>query len=233
MGGPTARGRDGFPGRHEGQGRASWSTSTATRCPHGIDKAADLVDEKTGGKLGDKVDLGADKAKDALDSLDGKNDDTRAERARPFRRRPGRPTSSCSERARPAPRCCCSCGRTPASWTAHWAAAAAGHVERGETALEAARREALEEIGVSGLDLELRDLDAAHPPRPAHRRADRLLLHRPVLARRPADRGADQVRRAAVVPARRHCPTRWCPTSWSCWTACGARACRPTRRFGF
>jgi hypothetical protein len=41
----------------------------------GIDKAADLVDEKTGGSLGDKVDLGADKAKDALDSLDGKNDD--------------------------------------------------------------------------------------------------------------------------------------------------------------
>jgi 8-oxo-dGTP pyrophosphatase MutT (NUDIX family) len=35
----------------------------------------------------------------------------------------------------------------------HWAAAAAGHVERGETAYDAARREALEEIGVSGLDL--------------------------------------------------------------------------------
>ncbi len=30
----------------------------------------------------------------------------------------------------------------------HWAAAAAGHVERGETAPEAARREAREEIGV-------------------------------------------------------------------------------------
>lgn len=40
-----------------------------------VDKAAELIDEKTGGKLGDKVDLGADKAKDALDSLDGKNDD--------------------------------------------------------------------------------------------------------------------------------------------------------------
>lgn len=36
----------------------------------------------------------------------------------------------------------------------HWAAAAAGHVERGETALVAARREALEEIGVTDLDLE-------------------------------------------------------------------------------
>lgn len=30
----------------------------------------------------------------------------------------------------------------------YWAAAAAGHVERGETAYDAARREALEEIGV-------------------------------------------------------------------------------------
>jgi 8-oxo-dGTP pyrophosphatase MutT (NUDIX family) len=35
----------------------------------------------------------------------------------------------------------------------HWAAAAAGHVERGETAYDAAQREALEEIGVAGLDL--------------------------------------------------------------------------------
>jgi len=36
----------------------------------------------------------------------------------------------------------------------HWAAAAAGHVERGETAYDAAHREALEEIGVDGLALE-------------------------------------------------------------------------------
>ncbi|MGH3348658.1 MAG: NUDIX hydrolase [Nocardioides sp.] len=35
----------------------------------------------------------------------------------------------------------------------HWAAAAAGHVERGETAYDAARREALEELGVDELDL--------------------------------------------------------------------------------
>ena len=35
----------------------------------------------------------------------------------------------------------------------HWAAAAAGHVEKGETAHDAARREALEEIDVSDLDL--------------------------------------------------------------------------------
>lgn len=35
----------------------------------------------------------------------------------------------------------------------HWAAAAAGHVEEGETAYDAARREALEEIGVTDLEL--------------------------------------------------------------------------------
>ncbi len=35
----------------------------------------------------------------------------------------------------------------------HWAAAAAGHVEQGETAYDAARREALEELGVTDLDL--------------------------------------------------------------------------------
>jgi 8-oxo-dGTP diphosphatase len=35
----------------------------------------------------------------------------------------------------------------------HWAAGAAGHVEKGETAYDAARREALEELGVTDLDL--------------------------------------------------------------------------------
>jgi 8-oxo-dGTP pyrophosphatase MutT (NUDIX family) len=36
----------------------------------------------------------------------------------------------------------------------HWAAAAAGHVERGETAIDAAHREAAEEIAVTSLELE-------------------------------------------------------------------------------
>jgi 8-oxo-dGTP diphosphatase len=35
----------------------------------------------------------------------------------------------------------------------HWAAAAAGHVEKGETAYDAARREAREELGVEELSL--------------------------------------------------------------------------------
>jgi hypothetical protein len=41
----------------------------------GLDKAGDVVDNKTGGKYSDKIDTGVDKAKDALDDLDGKNDD--------------------------------------------------------------------------------------------------------------------------------------------------------------
>lgn len=36
----------------------------------------------------------------------------------------------------------------------HWAAAAAGHVERGETAYDAARREAREELDIGGLELD-------------------------------------------------------------------------------
>jgi 8-oxo-dGTP diphosphatase len=35
----------------------------------------------------------------------------------------------------------------------HWAAAVAGHVERGETVFAAARREAEEEVGIGDLDL--------------------------------------------------------------------------------
>lgn len=41
----------------------------------GIDKAASTIDAKTKGKYSDKLTSGADKAKDALDKLDGKNDD--------------------------------------------------------------------------------------------------------------------------------------------------------------
>lgn len=36
----------------------------------------------------------------------------------------------------------------------HWAAAAAGHVEPGETAYDAARREAVEELGITDLTLD-------------------------------------------------------------------------------
>ena len=41
----------------------------------GMDKAADALDKKTGGKHHDKIVKGRTQAKDALDKLDGKNDD--------------------------------------------------------------------------------------------------------------------------------------------------------------
>ena len=41
----------------------------------GVDKAAETIDKKTGGKHHDKIEQGTAKAKDALDGLDGKDDD--------------------------------------------------------------------------------------------------------------------------------------------------------------
>ena len=41
----------------------------------GLDKAAGVVDKKTKGKYTDKIKTGNQKAKDALDKLDDKNDD--------------------------------------------------------------------------------------------------------------------------------------------------------------
>ncbi len=41
----------------------------------GIDKAADLADQKTKGKHGGQIDKGASAAKGALDKLDGRDDD--------------------------------------------------------------------------------------------------------------------------------------------------------------
>lgn len=40
----------------------------------GIDKAAQRLDDKTGGKHAPKIATGAERAKEALDKLDGKND---------------------------------------------------------------------------------------------------------------------------------------------------------------
>ena len=43
----------------------------------GVDKATDKIDKKTGGKYHDNIVKGSSQAKDALDKLDGKNDDIR------------------------------------------------------------------------------------------------------------------------------------------------------------
>lgn len=39
----------------------------------GLDKAGDIVDDKTGGKYGDQIDGAVDKAKGAVDGLDQGN----------------------------------------------------------------------------------------------------------------------------------------------------------------
>ncbi len=41
----------------------------------GLDKVGDVVNDKTSGKHGDKIDSAKTQAADALDKLDGKNDD--------------------------------------------------------------------------------------------------------------------------------------------------------------
>jgi ABC-type transporter Mla subunit MlaD len=43
----------------------------------GIDKAAEFVDEKTGGKYSEHIDAGVEKAKDALDDLGDAGDETK------------------------------------------------------------------------------------------------------------------------------------------------------------
>jgi len=61
----------------------------------------------------------------------------------------------------------------------HWAAAAAGHIEKGESVFEAAAREAAEEVGVT--DVQLEPLCAMHrrySDEPVDQRVDYFLLAR-------------------------------------------------------
>ena len=66
---------DEFPGRAKAKLTEDLVDQHGDKISEGIDKAADVVDDKTGGKLRRQDRPGAGKAKDALDSLDGKNDD--------------------------------------------------------------------------------------------------------------------------------------------------------------
>jgi 8-oxo-dGTP diphosphatase len=55
----------------------------------------------------------------------------------------------------------------------HWAAAAAGHVEDGETAYDAARREAREELGLGDVELAFEfSMQRRHSPLPIDQRID-------------------------------------------------------------
>jgi MT0933-like antitoxin protein len=49
----------------------------------GLDKAGHAIDERTGGKYRDKIDTGLAKTKDALDGLDGKQDDLPSSSSQP------------------------------------------------------------------------------------------------------------------------------------------------------
>jgi len=61
----------------------------------------------------------------------------------------------------------------------HWAAGAAGHVEDGETAPVAALREAAEELGLTGVDLELlTTMQRRHSDAPIDQRVDFLFTAR-------------------------------------------------------
>lgn len=49
--------------------------SQGEKISDGLEKAADFIDDKTGGKFSGQIDAGVAKVEDALDALDGKNDD--------------------------------------------------------------------------------------------------------------------------------------------------------------
>jgi len=49
--------------------------SNSDKIADGMDKAGEFLDSKTGGKHTDKIETGKDKLRDALEGLDGKNDD--------------------------------------------------------------------------------------------------------------------------------------------------------------
>ena len=49
--------------------------SQGDKIASGVDKAAEVIDDKTGGKYSDKIEQGTEKVKDALDGLDGNDDD--------------------------------------------------------------------------------------------------------------------------------------------------------------
>lgn len=84
----------------------------------------------------------------------------------------------------------------------HWAAAAAGHVERGETAYDAAHREAREEIGVEDLSLDfVTAMQRTRHDRPIDERIDFFFTARTWT-------GEPRVREPAKSAG-----LRWCPLS--------------------
>jgi hypothetical protein len=62
-----------------------------------VEKAGQLIDEKTGGKYSEQIQAGVGKVEDALDGLDGKNDDIGAEPEAPAEPTSEAPTEPQSE----------------------------------------------------------------------------------------------------------------------------------------
>jgi hypothetical protein len=65
-------------GRHISTGRLAmglldkakaWVGGNKSHSHGAVDKGADIADDKSGGKYTDKIDMGADKAKDQIDKL--------------------------------------------------------------------------------------------------------------------------------------------------------------------
>jgi 8-oxo-dGTP pyrophosphatase MutT (NUDIX family) len=82
----------------------------------------------------------------------------------------------------------------------HWAAAAAGHVERGETAIDAAHREAAEEIAVTSLELEfVTAMQRTQHAAPSDERIDFFFIAR---------RWSGEPR---IVEPEKCAELRWCP----------------------
>lgn len=109
-----------------------------------------------------------------------------------------------------------------------WAAAAAGHVEAGESVVAAAVREAREELGVEIDPADLRPLTALHrgePGGPAlEQRADFFFATRPGPASR---RSRSRTRRPTCGGSRwTPCPTRSSRTSCTSCAPCGRARCR-------
>ena len=51
-------------------------SDNADKVSDGVDKATDFIDDKTGGKYSEHLETADDKARDLLDGLDGKKDDS-------------------------------------------------------------------------------------------------------------------------------------------------------------
>ena len=107
----------------------------------------------------------------------------------------------------------------------HWAAAAAGHVERGETAYDAAHREAAEELGITDVALEFAfTMQRTQHAEAIDERVDWFFTARS-WAGEPRIVEPHKAARSAGARST-GCRSRWCRTRRTPWRACSPA--RPT-----